>query len=75
MAFFVNFTVECDECKSRITLRASSKRDMNRRLINPSERWESKLKKCDRWFAHDESHICPICPKPFQQNDNGEMIV
>jgi hypothetical protein len=70
MAFFIPFTVECDNCKVSETLKASSKRDMNRRLINPQDVEKSK------WFAKDNVHFCGSCRDhfPFTQDENGNNI-
>ena len=70
MAFFIPFTVECDNCKTSKTLKASSKRDTNRRLINPKCVDEPK------WFAKDNVHFCGACKEhfPFPQDENGGNI-
>ena len=68
MAFFVPFTVECDNCKTSKTLKASSERDTNRRLINPTGVEELK------WFANGNVHFCGACIDhfPFTQDENGD---
>ena len=74
VAFFVNHYIECDGCNASITIRASSKQDANRRLINPNERWEEDLKRQSKWFADGNEHYCCGCKHPYIQDENGDNI-
>jgi len=68
MAFFIPFTVECDNCKKVKTKKASSKENMNSRLINPLNPDTIK------WFASGNVHFCGDCGDkwPYFQDENGD---
>lgn len=68
MAFFIPFTVECDHCKKEKTMKASSKSDMNNRLINYID---------EKWFADCDSHFCGECADnwPYTQDSNGDNVL
>ncbi|MCJ8293418.1 MAG: hypothetical protein HRT95_19305 [Moritella sp.] len=67
MAFFIPFTVECDNCKVVKTKKASSKENMNSRLINPMDVEDLK------WFASGNVHFCGACKGnwPYIQESCG----